>query len=289
MNAFPSTPVLIRMLRLGSLTTAVAMLAGCRSSASPSATQTTLVIAQGGDPGALNPAVTTSGNTHPVTDQIFNGLVGLDAELNPVPELAERWRIDEVGRTYRFTLRDGVRWHDGTPFTSGDVKFTFENALLKYHSRTRAALEGLLLGIDTPDQRTAVFRLKRPYSPLLQRLDVVEASIIPRHQYEGQDLLSGEPTRAPDRDWAISLRELRPGNNLVLERNPDYFRKGLPGVDRLVFRIFPNPAMSVAALERRVDYVGGIQELTLIDCARLPALPWLREPAAQGDRCARTS
>ena len=156
MNAFPSTPVLIRMLRLGSLTTAVAMLAACRSPASPSATQTTLVIAQGGDPGALNPAVTTSGNTHPVTDQIFNGLVGLDAELN-LPELAERWQIEDGGRTYRFTLRDGVRWHDGTPFTSGDVKFTFENALLKYHSRTRAALEGLLLGIDTPDQRTAVF------------------------------------------------------------------------------------------------------------------------------------
>ena len=44
-----------------------------------------------------------------------------------------------------------MRWHDGTPFTSADVKFTFENALLKYHSRTRAALEGLLLGIDTPD------------------------------------------------------------------------------------------------------------------------------------------
>ena len=53
---------------------------------------------------ALNPAVTTSGNTHPVTDQIFNGLVGLDAELNPVAELAERWQIEDGGRTYRFTL-----------------------------------------------------------------------------------------------------------------------------------------------------------------------------------------
>ncbi|MFN2444342.1 MAG: ABC transporter substrate-binding protein [Vicinamibacterales bacterium] len=112
--------------------------------------RTTLVIAQGGDPGALNPAVTTSGNTHPVTDQIFNGLVGLDAQLNPVPELAERWQIDDDGCMYRFTLRDGVTWHDGTPFTSGDVKFTFENALLEYHSRTRAALEGLLLGSRRP-------------------------------------------------------------------------------------------------------------------------------------------
>ncbi|CAN5686948.1 hypothetical protein BH24ACI5_BH24ACI5_27160 [soil metagenome] len=95
--------------------------------------------------------VTTSGATHPVTDQIFNGLVGLDQQLNPIPELAERWAVEDDGRTYRFSLRPGVRWHDGEPFTSADVKFTFEEALLKYHSRTRAALEGLLERVDTPD------------------------------------------------------------------------------------------------------------------------------------------
>jgi peptide/nickel transport system substrate-binding protein len=221
--------------------------------------RTTLVVAQGGDPGALNPAVTTSGSTHPVTDQIFNGLVGLDEALNPVPELASRWVIEDDGRTYRFTLRDGVTWHDGSPFTSGDVEFTFEQALLKYHSRTRAALEGLLLDVETPDARTAVFRLRRPYSPLLQRLDVVEASIIPRRQYEGHDLLSGEPTRRPVGTGPFRFVSYAQGSNLILERNPAYFRDGLPGVDRLVFRIFPNPAMAVAALEKgEVDYTGSV-------------------------------
>ena len=171
--------------------------------------QTTLVIAQGGDPGALNPAVTTSGNTHPVTDQIFNGLVGLDAELNPVPALAEQWRIEDDGRTYRFTLRDGVRWHDGTPFTSGDVKFTFENALLKYHSRTRAALEGLLLGIDTPDQRTAIFRMKRPYSPLLQRLDQAlwvaeQLDFVPHVLLRPGAALPAEPVRERTVLWLLA-------------------------------------------------------------------------------------
>lgn len=116
------------MIRLPPLLALVALLAACRSPSSSEPGPTTLVIAQGGDPGALNPAVTTSGNTHPVTDQIFNGLVGLDTQLNPVPELAERWQIEDDGRTYRFTLHAGVSWHDGTPFTSGDVKFTFENA-----------------------------------------------------------------------------------------------------------------------------------------------------------------
>jgi len=220
---------------------------------------TTLVVAQSGDPGALNPAVTTSGNTHPVTDQIFNGLVGLNEQLEPVPELAASWEIENGGRAYRFHLRRDVRWHDGTPFTATDVKFTFEQALLKFHSRTRAALEGLLEAVHTPDAYTAVLQLKRPYGPLLQRLDVVEASIIPKHQYEGHDLLSGEPTRRPIGTGPFRFVSYTPGDRLVLERNQDYFRAGLPGVDRLVFRILPNAVTAVAALESgEVDYIGSV-------------------------------
>ena len=144
-------------------------LAGCSRGPAAHAEPVTLVVSLNGDPGALNPAVTTSGNTHPVTDQIFNGLVGLDESLSPVPELAESWSLEDEGRTYRFALRRDVTWHDGTPFTAADVKFTFEEALLKYHSRTRAALQDLVERIETPDDHTVVFRLRRAYSPLLQR------------------------------------------------------------------------------------------------------------------------
>lgn len=259
---------------------AIVWAAACSSSPRMESAQTTLVIAQGGDPGPLNPAVTTSGNTHPVTDQIFNGLVGLSADLSPVPELADSWRIEDEGRTYRFTLRSDVRWHDGVRFTSADVKFTFEQALLKYHSRTRAALEGLLLAVETPDERTAVFRLKRPYSPLLQRLDVVEASIIPRHQYDGQDLLTGEPTRRPVGTGPFRFLSYAPSRHIVLERNREYFRGGLPGVDRLVFRIFPNPSMAVAALENgELDYIGSLPGA---DAGRLRKTPGIAVVSGTG-------
>ena len=225
----------------------------------------------GADPGALNPAVTTSGSTHPVTDQIYNGLVGLDEQLQPVPELAERWTVEDGGRAYRFALRPGVQWHDGTPFTSADVKFTFEQALLRYHSRTRAALEGLLETVETPDDLTAVFRLKRPYGPLLQRLDVVEASIISKHQYDGHDLLNGAPTRKPVGTGPFRFVSYSPADRIVLERNPAYFRQGVPGVDRLVFRILPNVASAVAALESGdVDYT---VSLAGPDIARLQKTP----------------
>lgn len=251
-----------RSSRAGVLCLAVlclACLAGGCGRASRGDAPSTLVVAIAGDPGALNPAVTTSGNTHPVTDQIFNGLVGLDENLTPVPELAERWSLEDGGRVYRFALRRGVRWHDGVPFTSADVKFTFEAALLKYHSRTRAALQDLVAGIETPDPDTVVFRLKRPYSPLLQRLDVVEASIIPRHLYEGHDLLAGEATRRPVGTGPFRFVHYAPADRIVLERNPSYFRPGLPGVDRVVFRILPTTTTAAAALEKgEVDYVGSV-------------------------------
>ena len=239
---------------------AAAVSAACNGGSPPRRNApSTLVVALNSDPGAMNPAVTTSGSTHPVTDQIFNGLVDLDEQLAPVPELAERWNVEDDGRAYRFALRRGVTWHDGQPFTSADVKFTFEQALLKYHSRTRAALQDLLERVDTPDDHTAVFRLKRPYSPLLQRLDVVEASIIPRHIYATQDLLAGEATRRPVGTGPFRFVSYTPADRVVLERNPVYFRAGLPGVDRLVFRIMPNAATAVAALEKgEIDYVGSV-------------------------------
>ena len=237
----------------------LAAVGSCSGNTARLPADTTLVVALNSDPGALNPAVTTSGNTHPVTDQIFNGLVGLDESLNPVPELAESWRIDDEGRTYRFALRHDVRWHDGERFTSADVKFTFEHALLKYHSRTRAALLDLIASIDATSAYEVVFRLKRPYSPLLQRLDVVEASIIPAHAYAHEDLLTGAPTRRPIGTGPFTFVSYAPADRVVLERNAAYFRRGHPGVDRLVFRIMPNAATAIAALENgEVDYVGGV-------------------------------
>lgn len=262
---------------------AVAVLATSSCTRPASSPAVTLVVVVGSDPGALNPAVTTSGSTHPVTDQIFNGLVGLDEQLQPIPELAERWTVEDGGRTYRFALRPGVKWHDGTPFTSADVKFTFEQALLKYHSRTRAALEGLLETVETPDDLTAVFRLRRPYGPLLQRLDVVEASIISRHQYLGHDLMNGDPTRRPVGTGPFRFVSYSPADRIVLERNPDYFRTGLPGVDRLVFRILPNASSAVAALESgEADYTVTVPGPDIARLQRTPGISVVKSAGGSG-------
>lgn len=224
----------------------------------------TAVVVMGADPGPLNPAITTAGGTHTVTDQIFNGLVGLDDNLNPVPELAASWQVSADGKTYTFKLQPNVLWHDGQPFSSADVKFTFETALLKFHARTKAALEAVLDGIDAPDAGTVVFRFKQAYGPFLQRLDVVEASIIPKHIYEGKDLEKDPATAKPIGTGPFRFVDYVKGDRVTLERNPSYFKKDaggtqLPYLDKAILRIIPNSTTAVQALEQgEVDYLGSV-------------------------------
>jgi peptide/nickel transport system substrate-binding protein len=211
----------------------------------------TLVVALSSDPGHLNPAITTSGSVHPASELMYNGLVSMDEDGNPVPELASSFQVERDGAIYRFTLRDDVRWHDGTPFTSADVKFTYDNVLLKFHARTRAPMATALETIETPDPRTVVFRFKQPYAPLLQQLDVTEGPILPRHKYEGTDPNTNPTNTSPIGTGPFKFVSYTKGSEIRMVRNPDYFRKPLPHLDDVVMRIIPDPTARILALENR--------------------------------------
>ncbi len=210
----------------------------------------TLVVSIASDPGHFNPAITTGFTQHVVADSMFNGLVGLDENLQPVPDLADQWVVSDDGRTYTFNLYPGVTWHDGVPFTSADVKFSFEQVLLKYHSRTAAGLGPVLDGIDTPDDLTVVMRFKQPYAPLLRRLDVTEAPIVPKHIYEGTDPTTAEANLEPVGTGPFKFVEYAKGDQVTLERNDNYFKEGLPRLDRVVFRVIPEANSALQALQQ---------------------------------------
>jgi peptide/nickel transport system substrate-binding protein len=220
----------------------------------------TLVVALSADPGGLNPAITTSGGTHTSSEIMYNGLLRFDEDQQPQPDLAESWEITDDGATYTFTLRDDVVWHDGEPFTSEDVKFTFENALLELHSRTAASMGGVLDSIDTPDDTTVVFSFSQPYAPLLQQLDVSEAPMLPAHVFEGEaDILEAEANNAPVGTGPFRFVSYTPDSEIRLERNPDYFREGLPLLDEIVMQVIPEAANQVIALEAgEVDWLWGV-------------------------------
>lgn len=219
----------------------------------------TLVVAVQGDPGHLNPAISTASPVHAVADSIFNGLVALDAEISPVPDLAERWDVSADGLQYRFTLAAGATWHDGKPVTAVDVKFSFEDVLLKKHARTRASLASVLDGIDVVDGRTAVFRLKRPYPALLEQLDATEAPILPKHVYGEGEIERNAANLRPVGSGAYKFESYSKDNSVVLLRNDGYFKPRKPQFERLVFRIIPDATMQVQAFLRgEVDYIGRV-------------------------------
>ena len=189
---------------------------------------------------------------------LYDGLISLGDDLKPKPALAERWTVEEGGARYRFFLRHNVRWHDGQPFTSADVKFSYDSVLLRFHARTRASLGPVLLRIDTPDDFTVVFQFRRPYAPLLAQLDVVEGPIIPKHLYAGTDPLKNPVNLAPVGTGPFRFVSYTHGTEIRYTANANYFG-GAPKLDGVVLRVIPDASTQVAALEAgEVDWLFGV-------------------------------
>src|SRR5258708_3680438 len=102
----------------------VVLLAGIATAAQPPVHGGSLTLVLSADPPVLVSAFDTAQVTGQVPTKLLEGLLGLDAELNPRPELAERWSVSADGRTLTFHLRRGVKWHDGADFTAADVAFS---------------------------------------------------------------------------------------------------------------------------------------------------------------------
>jgi len=162
---------------------------------------------------------------------IFDGLVGLDAKMEPVPRLARSWTMSDDGRTITFALRDDVTWHDGKPFTSADVAFTFE-AIRSVPSATAwktymAPIESL----TTPDEHTVVVTYLAPFAPALVAWTV---GILPKHAFPAAaaDLASAPANSAPIGTGPFKFMHWDAGKLLVLAANPNYW-DGKPKLDRI--------------------------------------------------------
>ncbi|MFN3852863.1 MAG: ABC transporter substrate-binding protein [Phreatobacter sp.] len=249
----------------------------------------TAVIAVGGDPGHLNPAISTAGPLHAVAASLFNGLVALDRDGNPVPDLAESWSFANDGTTVTFRLRAGVEWHDGRPLTAADVTFTFEQVLFRLHARARAGLAPAVASLSAPDAHTVVFQLRHPHPALLRQLDVTEAPILPRHVYGEGEILTHPANLAPVGTGPFRFESYRKADQVVLVRNPRYFKPGLPHLDRLVFRVIPEAATQVNALLRgEIDMLHRVAPADVERLRGQPVTLMETRSAAGGANCIMT-
>ena len=132
------------------------------------------------EPPTLASYVSTSGPIGLVMPKVYEGLFDYDNDGKMVPILAESYDMSADGKTVTFKLRKGVKWHDGKPFTSADVKFTIMDVLKKVHPRGPNSFREVS-SIDTPDAHTAVFNLKKPAPYMMRSFSAYESPIVPKH------------------------------------------------------------------------------------------------------------
>lgn len=222
------------------------------------------------EPSSIVPLTTTAGGNAEIGPKVVEGLLTYDKDLNPKPLLATAWSVSADGLQYRFTLRHDVRWHDGQPFTSADVAFSILT-LKQVNPRGRSTFANVV-DVKAPDPYTAIIELSKPAPFLLTALSGSESPIIPKHIYEGTDILSSPRNSAPIGTGPFVFKEFAPGDHILLVRNPDYWDKPKPYVDRIVIRFIPDAGARAAALESGAANLGD-QAIALADVKRFGTLP----------------
>jgi ABC-type transport system substrate-binding protein len=221
------------------------------------------------DVSTLDPAIGYDWQNWSIIKSIFDGLMDYaPGTTDLVPDLAESYAISDDGRTYTFTLRDDVTFHNGRKLTSADIKYSIERAVNPVTQSPGAGFFGMiegfeaasaeggagLSGITTPDERTVVFRLSRPDATFLHVMAINFAHAVPKEAVEAAGADFG---KQPVGTGAFKLKEWTLGQRLVLERNPAYHKPGLPRLDQITFEIGQEPLVALLRWEKgEVDILG---------------------------------
>jgi peptide/nickel transport system substrate-binding protein len=227
------------------------------------------------EPVTLTPAVNTAQPTQVIAGNIFDGLVYYDLDLKPQPSLAQDWSVAPDGLTITLNLRKGVKWHDGKAFSSADVKWSLENVWKTIHPRNKAIFENVT-SVDTPDDATVILHLSKPSLPILSVINGVGAPILPKHLYEGTDVLSNPYNNKPVGTGAFVFKEWKKGEYIVLERNPDYWEPKKPYLDKIVFKVIPDASARAAAIEKGEVQYAPFNPVGFREVERLAKLPGLK-------------
>lgn len=158
--------------------------------------------------------------------QLYNGLIELDSALEVQPSIAKRWDISADGLTYRFTLRDDVRFHNGRRVTAYDFEYSFGRIIDPDIASPGAWIFSEVEGFRAENDTTFTIRLKSPFAPFLSQLGMVYCSVVPHEEVErwGKDFRSHPCGTGPFR-----FQYWKEGMKLVLRKNNDYFERDEEG------------------------------------------------------------
>ncbi|CAH2715635.1 Periplasmic dipeptide transport protein [Neobacillus rhizosphaerae] len=226
----------------------------------------TLVYGRGGDSTSLDPITTTEGEAFKVTINIFETLLVYgDKDTSIKPGLAEKWETSDDGLTYTFHLRKGVKFHDGTDFNADAVVFNFNRWMngneekFPYYTMFGGYKndEGhVIKEVKAVDPNTVQFILKRPQAPFLKNIAMAMFAIASPTALEkwGDDFRSHPVGTGP-----FKFVEWKQKDRIVIEKNPDYWQKGLPKLNKIIFRVIPeNTARLNALANGEIDVMDGL-------------------------------
>lgn len=244
-----------------------------------------MIVTYQDDITTLDPAIGYDWQNPAMMQAIFDGLMDYKPGTTELtPDLAESYAISEDGRTYTFKLRQGVKFHNGRVLTAADVKYTLDRlanpatqspgqpyfSAIKGYDEFVAGAASDLSGVATPDDHTVVIEMSRPNAPFLNVLAMHFGSIVPQEEVAKYGADFG---RNPVGTGAFKLTEWRPGQQLIFERNRDYYHPGIPYLDQVVIEIGQDPTVNVLRLRKgEVDLVGdGIPPAQFTDIVDDPA------------------
>jgi peptide/nickel transport system substrate-binding protein len=219
------------------------------------------------EPPSLVSLVSTTSLT--CSAKVTEGLLWYDHDMQPHPQLATAWTISPDQLTYTFTLRQGVKWHDGHDFTSADVAASIA-ILRKFHPRGRGTFAHVA-EVQTPDDHTVVLKLDAPIPYLIKAFCAGESPIVAKHIYEGTDPFANPNNGAPIGTGPFRFKEWARGDHVIYERNADYWDSPRPYLDQLVVKFIPDAASRSAALESGNVDLGYRTPVAYSDLERLRA------------------
>ncbi len=214
----------------------------------------TLVISSTQKARHLNPAVQSGIATAVPGTQIFATPLRFDDKWNPQPYLAESWETAADGKSITLHLRKNATFHDGKPITSADVAFSVQTVKDNHPFKTMFAP---VTTVDTPDDYTAVINFSSPHPAALLAMSGALLPIIPKHIYgDGQNIRKHPANSKPVGSGPFMLEEFKPGEHIILVKNPNFFIKDRPYLDRIIMKNYKDvTSMVLAADNGEVDMI----------------------------------
>lgn len=201
---------------------------------------TRLVIRTSTDPDNLDPHLSSASLTQQIMLNVFEGLVKPAPDSSVVPGLAESYTVSEDGLTYTFTLRENVKFHDGSPLTAADVVYSFERLMGKGMEKPLTSNLADVETVESPDARTVVFKLKQTNSSFLALLPTLVVLPVANDGKHGETPIGTGPYK---------FVEYTPQQRIVLEKFAEYWQEGVPSIDRVEFVIIPDDQTAFLQLQ----------------------------------------